>query len=217
MVTVDGVAETKIIWPRAHRIIHSRYPPIYLFEDIADPVDWELIASAQAKTNPRFRQEVGDISLVPPGRRVSGPGSTVVMAPFTHFSRDRPTRFSNGNYGIYYAGDRFEVALKETVHHHERFMRATEEPESYEDFREYVGAVDHRFHDLRGKVNFVSTPTIIRPHRIWARVFEMRAAMASSIQVFAILKAMRWQLSGPTLSAFRSKVGTFNIIGTESA
>ena len=76
------------------------------------------------------------------------------MAPFTHFSRDRPTRFSNGNYGIYYAGDRFEVALKETVHHHERFMRATEEPESYEDFREYVGAVDHRFHDLRGKVNF---------------------------------------------------------------
>ena len=37
------------------------YPPIDLFEDIADPADWELIAAAEAKTNPRVREEIGAI------------------------------------------------------------------------------------------------------------------------------------------------------------
>jgi hypothetical protein len=65
---------SKINWRISHRIIRSIYPPIALFEDIADPADWELIASLEAKTNPRVRDEIGDISLVPIERRVAGPG-----------------------------------------------------------------------------------------------------------------------------------------------
>ena len=33
-------------WPSAVRLIESRYPPIDLFEDLADPEDWELLAAA---------------------------------------------------------------------------------------------------------------------------------------------------------------------------
>jgi hypothetical protein len=145
----------RVHFPRATRIIRSIYPPIDLFEDIADPADWELIASGEAKTNPRVRDQLGQIALVPKERRISGPGASWVMAPFTHVSRERPTRFSAGSYGVYYCGNRFEVALAETVHHFERFMRATQEPAALADFRELVGQARVKAHDLRGDRRFV--------------------------------------------------------------
>jgi len=148
---------TRVIWPKATRIIRSLYPPIDLFEDIADPADWELLASAEAKTNPRVRDQIGQISLVPAERRVSGPGASWVMAPFTHVSPDRPTRFSAGDYGVYYCGRTFEVALRETVHHFERAMRATREPKVVADYRELVGRVQLTAHDLRGQAAFAGS------------------------------------------------------------
>lgn len=41
-----------------------------MFEDIADPADWEIVAAIEARTNPRVGQDVGDISLVPVERRI---------------------------------------------------------------------------------------------------------------------------------------------------
>ena len=149
-------SRSKVIWPKATRIIRSLYPPIDLFEDIADPADWELLASAEAKTNPRVRDQIGQIALVPHARRVSGPGASWVMAPFTHVSRERPTRFSAGDYGVYYCGKTFEVALRETVHHFERAMRATAEPKVLADYRELVGRVQLQAHDLRGDGKFTA-------------------------------------------------------------
>jgi RES domain-containing protein len=145
---------SRIAWSKATRIIRSLYPPIDLFEDIADPEDWELLASAEAKTNPRVRDQIGQIALVPAQRRVSGPGASWVMAPFTHVSRERPTRFSAGDFGIYYCGRTFEVALRETVHHFERAMRATAEPKVVADYRELVGRVQLHAHDLRDQPEF---------------------------------------------------------------
>lgn len=139
-----------IDWSKAYRIINSRYPPIDLFEDIADPADWELLASAEAKTNPRLCENIGNLALVPVERRVCGPGASWVMAPFVHASPDRPGRFHDGHAGAYYAGDRFEVALFETIFHFERFLRATNEPATSASFRELVGAVRTDLHDLRG-------------------------------------------------------------------
>lgn len=141
-------------WPQAHRIIRTIYPPIDLFEDIAEPADWELIANAEAKTNPRLRDAVGAIHLVPVERRVGGHNASYVMAPFTHVSKERPTRFADGSYGVYYAGDRFEVALAETVYHVEHFMRLTDEPAAEVDLRELVGTLDARLHDLRDDDGF---------------------------------------------------------------
>ncbi len=141
-------------WPRTFRLIRAIYPPVDLFEDIAEPADWELIAAAEAKTDPRVRDEVGAIHLVPPDRRVSGPGASWAMAPFCHISQDRPSRFSDGTYGVYYAGDRFEVALAETIFHFQRFMSATAEEPSTATYRELVGRLDADLHDLRGPPAF---------------------------------------------------------------
>jgi hypothetical protein len=138
-------------WPAAVRIIRSVFPPIDLFEDIADPADWPLLLAAEQKTNPRVMESVGRLDLVPPERRVSGPGASYLMAPFTHTSPDRPSRFSDGSFGALYVGDRFEVALFETMHHHAAFMRRTgEAPGWTSQFREIVLDVGARLHDLRG-------------------------------------------------------------------
>jgi hypothetical protein len=140
----------EVQWRRASRIIRSRFPPVDLFEDIADPADWPLLIAAEQKTNPRLMEAIGAIDLIPPGRRVGGPGASYLMAPFTHVSPDRPNRFSDGGFGVLHAGRTFEVALFETMHHHARFMAATGQPPGWtSQFREIVLDVDARLHDLR--------------------------------------------------------------------
>lgn len=144
------ISHAAVAWRPAYRLIRSLYPPVWLFEDIADPADWDLIASAEAKTNPRVRDQIGDLSLVPPDRRVAGPTASLVMGAFTHASRDRPSRFSDGSFGAWYCGDRFEVGLAETAYHFERFMRATAERAAEAQYREVLAAVTASAWDLRG-------------------------------------------------------------------
>ena len=151
MIDLRAVPLAEVKWPSAVRIIRSLYPPIDLFEDIADPADWPLIISAERKTNPRLMETIGNLDLVPPGRRAAGPGASYLMAPFTHISADRPSRFSDGSFGVLYAGNSFEVALFETIFHHGRFMARTNEPAGWtSQFREIVLSIDARLHDLRG-------------------------------------------------------------------
>ncbi len=142
---------TQITWPRAVRIIRSVSPVTDLFEDIADPADWPSLISAEQKTNPRLMETLGMLDHVPPARRVSGPGAVYLMAPFTHVSPDRPSRFSDGTYGVLYVAQHFETALFETMHHHARFMAASAQTPGWtSQFREILMDVDVPLHDLRG-------------------------------------------------------------------
>ncbi|GGD84274.1 hypothetical protein GCM10011515_00030 [Tsuneonella deserti] len=150
MIAPAAVARTRVEWNGAVRIIRSLYPPIDLFEDIADPADWPLLIAAEQKTNPRLMETIGALDLVPPERRVAGPGASWLMAPFTHVSRDRPSRFTDGSYGVLYAGDRFETALLETIHYHARFMAKTREAAGWtSQFREILLDIDAELHELR--------------------------------------------------------------------
>lgn len=150
MIDPTTVPISDINWPGAVRIIRSIHPPIDLFEDIADPADWPLLISAEQKTNPRLIENIGALDLVPEDRRVGGLGASYLMAPFTHVSLDRSTRFSDGSFGVLYVGRQFETALLETIHHHSRFMaRTNEAPGWTSQFREIVLDIDARLHDLR--------------------------------------------------------------------
>ncbi len=150
MIDPASLPVSTIKWGSAVRIVRSIYPPIDLFEDIADPADWPLLISAEQKTNPRLMENIGNLELVPEARRVGGQGATYLMAPFCHVSPDRKSRFSDGSFGVLYAGNIFEVALLETIHHHERFMARTHEvPGWTSQFREIVLNIDARLHDLR--------------------------------------------------------------------
>lgn len=146
---------SRVRWTKARRIVPTRYPPIDLFEDIADPEDWDLLVSAEAKTNPRVCADVGRLDLVPVARRVSGPGASYLMAPFVHVSTDRPGRFHDGTYGAWYAANRFQTAVAETAHHLAAFYRSTAEaPGWLVQVRELIAQVDHRFHDLRAAPDY---------------------------------------------------------------
>ncbi len=151
MIDPSIVSTSLVHWIGARRIIRSLYPPIDLFEDIADPEDWPLLIAAEQKTNPRLMETIGALDLVPVERRVSGPGASYLMAPFTHVSPERPTRFSAGAYGVLYAARAFETAVLETIHHHARFMVQTSQPPGWtSQFRELVLDIRASLHDLRG-------------------------------------------------------------------
>ncbi len=183
MSDADALPVSAVHWERAVRIIRSRYPPIDLFEDIADPADWPLLISAEQKTNPRLMETIGNLDLIPPDRRVGCPGASYLMAPFTHVSPDRPSRFSNGSFGVLYAADRFEVALLETAHHHGQFMARTREPAGWtSQFRELLLGVAGDLHDLRtGHPNIediLDPDAYTRAQDLGAR---LRAAVADGI------------------------------------
>ncbi len=141
---------TRIQWEPCWRIIPSRFPPIQLFERVANPDDLEAVFALEALTNPRLRHEAGAIELVPPEDRISGPGTTVIMAAFTHLN---PTgsRFSDGTYGVFYAANDLNTAIAETKHHRERFLSATAQARMELDMRVYLVDLNGNLHDLRGQ------------------------------------------------------------------
>lgn len=150
MISPDDVPVATIHWTGAVRIIRSVYPPIDLFEDIADPEDWPLLISAGQKTNPRLMVTIGNLDLIPRERRVGGQGASYLMAPFTHTSPDRPSRFSDGQLGVLYVASDFETAVHETIFHHARFMASTAQAPGWaSQFRELILEVEARLHDLR--------------------------------------------------------------------
>lgn len=165
----------RVRWPHAYRVINSRYPPIDVFERIADPEDWEALIALEELTNPRVRDEAGEIALVPPEERVSGPGASWVMAAFTHIGV--PSRFTDGTYGVYYAARLLETAIAETAYHIGRFLRATAEPRGTEvQLRVLVSSrVDASFHDVRAFAE-LHAPSDYAPPQAFAKSLRERGS-----------------------------------------
>lgn len=140
---------SRVTWRPSYRIVSSRFPPVGLFDEIANEGDFEALYALEGMTNPRLRQEqLGNISLVPKGRRVFGPGTTPIMATFTHLNPEG-SRFSDGTYGVYYAAREQKTAIVETVFHREAFLRQTNAPATVLEMRCYLADIDAIFHDVR--------------------------------------------------------------------
>ncbi len=148
MVVKGDNGVTRLRWREAWRIIASRYPPIALFERVSEnPAVWDVLTDLEQATNPRLRDEAGEIALVPPERRVSGPNASWVMAPFTHVNRSG-SRFSDGSYGVYYAARTLLTAIRETGYHFARFAADSNDPPRREDMRVLLGSVSATLHDV---------------------------------------------------------------------
>lgn len=140
----------RVAWKPSWRILPSRLPTIALFERVAEPQELEAIFELEALTNPRLRDEAGDIRLVPVEDRVSGPGSSVIMGAFTHLNPNG-SRFSDGTYGVFYTADSLDTAIAETRYHRGQFMRATRQSRMGLDMRAHRVDLDGDLHDLRGQ------------------------------------------------------------------
>lgn len=139
---------SRVRWDGAYRIIPSRYPTVGIFDDVADPEDLETVIALAAATNPRVLDEAGELPLVRAADRISGPGTTPVMAAFTH---TRPSRFSDGSYGVYYAASDEATAIAETAYHRARFLRDAAFPDERLDMRVYVARITGRYDDVRAR------------------------------------------------------------------
>jgi len=147
-----NIAIRHITWMPSWRLIPSRFPPIDLFERVTDAADLDAVLALESLTNDRVRAEVGRLDLIPPEDRLAGPGTSAIMAAFTHLNPDG-SRFSDGNYGVYYAGNTLETSIAETRYHREQFMLATDQPPMELDMRVYLTDLDAQLHDIRGLRN----------------------------------------------------------------
>ena len=122
---------------KVHRLIPSKFPPVTLFDWADSAEELEQIALLEGLTNERILAELGKINLIDKDDWIGGPGSTPVMAAFTHIGFE--SRFSDGSFGVYYAASSLETAIKETCFHRERFYSASKEKPCSISMREYLG------------------------------------------------------------------------------
>jgi len=134
---------------KVHRIIDSCYPPIHLFDDVADAEQFDALCALEGLTSERLRNELGQVSLVAKEDRLYGSGAGFIMAAFTYINAEG-SRFSDGSYGVYYAGFDTETAIRETVYHKQKFLSYTDQPAQEIDMREYIATVDAQVNDIRG-------------------------------------------------------------------
>jgi RES domain len=146
----SALAVSEVRWQPCFRVISSRFPPIHLFERVSGAEDWEALYWLESLTNPRLREEVGEIELVPREDRIFGPGASVIMAAFTHLNPEG-SRFADSTFGAFYAAASLDTSIAETRYHREVFLRATRQEALELDMRSYLCDVAASFHDIRGK------------------------------------------------------------------
>jgi len=148
VIVVDDLSMSEVNEP-VFRIILSRYPQIDLFERVSNPEDWDVLYAVESLTNPRLRDEVGDIRLVPPEDRVYGDGASWIMAAFTHPPVDgRGGRF-NRDFGIYYCAADESVTVAESSFHRARFLKESRIEQTTQDMRILRAQLTTSLHDLR--------------------------------------------------------------------
>jgi hypothetical protein len=137
-------------WDKLYRLVPSHFPPIDLFENVVDPQDLDIVFAIEALTNDRLRDEAGDLALVAVDDRISGVGTSPIMAAFTHIGS--ASRFTDGAaFGIYYGAKALNTAFAETIYHREQFLLATNEPDTELTMRCYINKVALPLHDIRGE------------------------------------------------------------------
>ncbi len=76
---------------QSFRLVNSKYPPIDLFDDVADMDEFEAVFAVQVLTNPRIQNEIGDLNLISKEEIPFGiDGCSYAVAPFIHKSRRKP-------------------------------------------------------------------------------------------------------------------------------
>ncbi len=120
-----GIKEVKA--SQGYRLVNTKYPPISLFDDVADAEDFDKLYAIQAMTNPRLRDEVGDVTLIAPDEipYQCQRGRSFAIAPFTHINPSGG-RFSDGLFGALYIASTEQTAALEVRHHQQQYWQNVE-------------------------------------------------------------------------------------------
>lgn len=106
---------------QGYRLVNSKFPPINLFDDVADAAEFEVLYQLQALTNPRLQNEAGRLGLISLAEIPFGiKGCSYAVGPFTHVN-PAGSRFSSGAFGVLYLADVMETAIAEVRHHQNQY------------------------------------------------------------------------------------------------
>ncbi|GGW82194.1 RES family NAD+ phosphorylase [Alteromonas halophila] len=121
MVRVDELTDLPEQKTTGYRLVNSKFPPIGLFDDVADAEELNAVYACQALTNPRLQNEVGNLNLLASQDIPFGiTGVSYAVAPFTHVNPDG-SRFSSGDAGVLYIADNTVTALAEVQYHQQQY------------------------------------------------------------------------------------------------
>lgn len=122
LLDVDTIPYAHFLNQIAYRLIPSKYPSQSLFDDVASHDEFEILFAIQELTNPRLRNELGSLNRVPVSERpYSIRGCNYALGPFVHLN-PLGSRFSRGDFGIYYAADNIQAAVSETRFHQQQYF-----------------------------------------------------------------------------------------------
>lgn len=192
---------TALDWAPAYRVIPTRFPAVNLFDRVASAEDFDALYALEAMTNDRLRTEVGELDLVPPAERCFGPGCGPIMAAFTHLN-PLGSRFSDGNYGVFYCAREARTAVAETRFHSAKFLAATSEPPTRQQMRLYTVKARGEVIDLRG--NAMVDAAVLSPNNYSAGQAlgrDVRAAGAAGIAYPSVRDA-----GGQCLAALKTTI-----------
>jgi hypothetical protein len=146
---LTGVPLTRIRLVNTHRLIPSRYPPVGIFDTIAEADDLALIIELEGWTNDRFLAELGVIGRIPSAEWVVGrPMASVIMAAFCH-PDPQGARFNGADLGAWYAARSLQTAHAEVIHHRTIELEEIGVLDARLQMREYLADMDAEFHDIR--------------------------------------------------------------------
>ena len=122
-LTMPGVGDVladDITWRPSYRVIASEYAGENLYDRFPNAEEFEDSQAIADLTNPHILHEMGALQLVPPSDRIYGTGTGLITAAFAW--PGRPSRFSDGTRGTYYAAAAEDTAIAETRYDDTRML-----------------------------------------------------------------------------------------------
>ncbi|MEX2109510.1 MAG: RES family NAD+ phosphorylase [Gemmatimonadaceae bacterium] len=146
----------RLAWKQSTKLVATIFPPVDVFEDVADAADLAALLALRARTNPFLTERIAPALTIPAKDRVYGPGAGYVMAPFAYPSPDGtrfgPPALAGNSFGVFYAARDEATAIAEVKHHRSIFLAATRAPAQDLDFEVLKAPVKGtHFYDLRGR------------------------------------------------------------------
>lgn len=118
-----------------------------LLRDLTPGVDLDRLATLLALTDPNAAHDLASRSALARADQPEGPGAGWALVAFT--APARPSRFTDGNRGVWYAGLALETAIAETAYHLERQLRQFREPPQDVPLQVLGAEIAGAFVDLR--------------------------------------------------------------------
>ncbi len=109
---------------KCHRLINTAYPPIGIFDSVADASDAQAAIELEMMTSDRHTDALGRLKAIPKTDWAMGaPGANYVMASFAYSTGGR---FNGHALGAWYATLTIQTAIQETVYHNTKRLRHSE-------------------------------------------------------------------------------------------